>query len=161
LFDRAFPAVLIIFLVVLLPALAEELAWRGFVLPRLMSAMSPLQAALVLAVPWTLVHVGLHLPGQMNEVLILWPLGLSIVSYSVILAWLFIRTGGSVLMTALFHAGLNAMSPLMVGIEPNTQWIIRNILAAVIAVAVIALGGFSTAPRPASLARDEGLATAG
>ena len=46
LFDRAFPAVLIIFLVVLLPALAEELAWRGFVLPRLMSAMSPLQAAL-------------------------------------------------------------------------------------------------------------------
>jgi membrane protease YdiL (CAAX protease family) len=161
LLDKAFPAVLIIFLVVLLPALAEELAWRGFVLPRLMSAMSPLQAALVLAVPWTLVHVGLHLPGQMNEVLILWPLVLSIVSYSVILAWVFVRTGGSVLMTALIHAGLNAMSPVMVGIEPNTQWVIRNILAALIAVAVVALGGFSTAPTPTSQPADEGLAPVG
>jgi membrane protease YdiL (CAAX protease family) len=161
LFDKAFPAVLIIYVVVLLPALSEELAWRGFVLPRLMSAMTPLQAALLLAVPWTLVHVGLHMPGQMNEVLILWPLVLSIFSYSIILAWLFVRTGGSVLMTALFHAGLNAMSPVMVGIEPNTQWIIRNIIAALIAVAVIALGGFSSTPKPAPLAADEGLAAAG
>jgi membrane protease YdiL (CAAX protease family) len=147
LFDKVFPAVLIIFLVVLLPAFTEELAWRGFALPRLMSAMSPLQAALVIAIPWTLMHVGLHLPGQMNEVLILWPLGLSLASYSIILTWLFVRTGGSVLMTTLFHAGLNAMSPVMAGVDPNTQWVIRNVLAAVIAVAVVALGGFRGSDR--------------
>ncbi|HTE64787.1 MAG TPA: CPBP family intramembrane glutamic endopeptidase, partial [Candidatus Binatia bacterium] len=129
-------------LVVLLPAFTEELAWRGFALPRLMSAMSPLRAALFIAIPWTLMHVGLQLPGQMNDQLILWPLALSIAAYSVILTWLFVRTGGSVLMTALFHAGLNAMSPVMAGVDANTQWIIRNVLAAVIAVAIVALGGF-------------------
>ena len=53
LFDAVFPAVLIIPLVVLLPAVTEELAWRGFALPRLLTAMSPLAAALVLAIPWT------------------------------------------------------------------------------------------------------------
>jgi membrane protease YdiL (CAAX protease family) len=143
LFDKAFPAVLIIFLVVLLPAFAEEVAWRGFVLPRLMSAMSPLRAAFVIAIPWTLIHVGLFLPGQSNEILALWPLGLSIAAYSVILSWVFLRTGGSVLMTALFHAGLNAVAPVMVGIDPNTQWVIRNVLAALIALAVIGLGGFN------------------
>ncbi len=142
LFGNLFPTVPIIFLVVLVPALAEEVAWRGFALPRLMSAMSPVAAALVLAVPWALMHVGLQLPGQVNQQLILWPLGLSIAAYSVILAWLYIRTGGSVLMTALFHAGLNAMSPVMVGVEANTQWVIRNVLASVIAVAIVALGGF-------------------
>jgi membrane protease YdiL (CAAX protease family) len=142
LFDKAFPAVLIIFLVVLFPAFAEEVAWRGFALPRLMSAMSPLRAALVIAIPWTLIHVGLFLPGQMNDVLAIWPLGLSIASYSVILTWVYVRTGGSVLMTALFHAGLNAMAPVMVGIDANDQWVIRNVLAAVIALAVIGLGGF-------------------
>jgi membrane protease YdiL (CAAX protease family) len=141
-FDKVSPTMLIIFLVVLLPAFTEELAWRGFALPRLMSAMSPLRAALLIAIPWTLMHVGLQLPGQMNDQLILWPLALSIAAYSVILTWLFVRTGGSVLMTTLFHAGLNAMSPVMAGIDPNTQWIIRNLLAAVIAVVIVALGGF-------------------
>jgi membrane protease YdiL (CAAX protease family) len=142
LFDKVFPGVLIIFLVVLLPALAEELGWRGFALPRLMAAMSPLQAALVIAVPWTLMHVGLQLPGQMNEALLMWPLPLSLASYSVILTWLYVRTGGSVLMTALFHAGLNGVSPVMAGVDANTQWIIRNVLAGVIALAIVALGGF-------------------
>jgi membrane protease YdiL (CAAX protease family) len=142
-FDKVSPTMLIIFLVVLLPAFTEELAWRGFALPRLMSAMSPLRAALLIAIPWTLMHVGLQLPGQMNDQLILWPLALSIAAYSVILTWLFVRTGGSVLMTALFHAGLNAMSPVMAGIDPNTQWVIRNVVAAVIALAIIGLGGFS------------------
>jgi membrane protease YdiL (CAAX protease family) len=141
LFDKVFPNVLIIFVVVLLPAFAEEVAWRGFAVPRLMTAMSPVQAALLIAVPWTLIHVGLFLPGQSNEQLLLWPLALSIASYSVILTWLFVRTGGSILMTALVHGGLNAMSPLMVGIDANTQWIIRNVIAAVVALVLIGLGG--------------------
>ena len=141
LFATAFPAVLIIPLVVLLPSFAEELAWRGFALTRLMSAMSPLSAALVLAIPWTLVHVFLYVPGQFNGDLAVWPMIVSIFSYSIVLTWVFIGTGGSVLMTALFHAGLNGVAPLMAGVDHDNAWIIRNVLAAVIAIAVIALGG--------------------
>jgi membrane protease YdiL (CAAX protease family) len=147
LFDAVFPNVAIIFLVVLVPAFAEEVAWRGFAVPRLMTVMSPLKAAVVIAIPWTLIHVGLFLPGQSNGELLLWPLGLSIVSYSVILTWLFVRTGGSILMVALVHAGLNAMSPVMAGVDPNDQWIIRNVLAGVIALAVVGLGGFRSVSR--------------
>ena len=44
-------------------------------------------------------------------------------------------------MTALLHAGLNGVAPVMAGVDPDNAWIIRNVLAAVIAVAVIALGG--------------------
>ena len=141
LFDTVFPAVLIVPLVVLLPAFTEELAWRGFALPRLMSAMSPLRAALLLAIPWTMIHVVLFLPGQWYEDLALWPMVLSIFAYSILLTWIFVGTGGSVLMTALFHAGLNGVAPVMAGIDPDTSWMARNVIAAAIAVAVVALGG--------------------
>jgi membrane protease YdiL (CAAX protease family) len=141
LFDAVFPAMLIIPIVVLLPAITEELAWRGFALPRLLTVMSPLAAALVLAIPWTLIHVVLFFPGQWYGELAIWPLFLSITSYSVLLTWVYIGTGGSVLMTALFHAGLNGVAPVMGGIDGDSSWVIRNVLAAVIAVAVVALGG--------------------
>jgi len=141
LFTSLFPAVLIIPIVVLLPAFAEELAWRGFALPRLMSAMSPLQAALVLAVPWALLHVFLFVPGQFNGTLSVWPMLVSIVSYSIVLTWVYVGTGGSVLMTALLHAGLNGVAPVMAGVDQDQAWIIRNLLAAGIAIAVVALGG--------------------
>lgn len=147
LFDALFPAVLIIPLVVLLPAFTEELAWRGFALPRLLAAMSPLRAALVLAIPWALMHVVLFLPGQWYADLALWPMVVSIVSYSVLLTWIYVGTGGSVLMTTLFHAALNGVAPIMAGLDADTSWIIRNVLAAGIAVAVVALGGLR---RPAT-----------
>ena len=65
----------------------------------------------------------------------------SIFSYSILLTWIFIGTGGSVLMTALFHAALNGMAPVMAGIDPDTSWVVRNLLAAAIAIVVVALGG--------------------
>jgi membrane protease YdiL (CAAX protease family) len=141
LFDTLFPAALIIPIVVLLPAITEELAWRGFALPRLLTVMSPLTASLVLAIPWTLIHLALFLPGQWYGELAVWPLFLSIASYSILLTWVYLGTGGSVLMTALFHAGLNGVAPVMGGIDGDSSWIIRNVLAAVIAVSVVALGG--------------------
>jgi hypothetical protein len=45
-------------------------------------------------------------------------------------------------MTALAQAGLNGVAPIMGGVDADASWAIRNILAAAIAVAVVALGGF-------------------
>jgi uncharacterized protein len=142
LLDKVFPAVLIIPLIVVLPAFAEELAWRGYALPRLMSAMSPLSAALILAIPWSLIHITLFLPGQWYEELAIWPGVVSIFSYSILLTCVYVRTGGSVLMTALLHTGLNGVAPIMGGVDADASWALRNILAAAIAVGVVALGGF-------------------
>ena len=148
LFDNVFPAILIVPLVVLLPAFIEELAWRGFALPRLLSVMSPLAGALVLAIPWTLVHVVLFLPGQQYDILAMWAMVLSIFAYSIVLTWVFIGTGGSVLITALLHAGLNGVAPLMAGVDADASWAIRNVLAAALAVGVIAAGGFTRGAAP-------------
>jgi uncharacterized protein len=142
LFDGLVPAIVIVPLVVLIPAFTEEIAWRGFALPRAMTAMTPLRAALVLGVPWTLIHVGLFLPGQMNAGAAYWSMATQIMSLSVILAWVYLGTGRSVLMAALVHALFNGMVPLTGGIEPELAWAIRGVVWPVMAIAVVALGGF-------------------
>ena len=142
LFDRLTPAALVIPLVVVLPAFAEELAWRGFAVPRLMTVMSPLAASLALAVPWTILHLVLLLPGGANAGAEVWPSVLSLFAYSVVLTWAFVGTGGSVLIPALIHTGLNGVVPIMWGVENDLSWALRAIVAAVIAAAVVVFGGF-------------------
>jgi len=142
LFDDLLPGAVIVSLVVLLPAFAEELAWRGFATPRLMAAMSPLRVSLVLAIPWIALHLVLHLPGAMNDSAAVWPTVLSVFAYSVLLTWIFVGTGGSVLLAALVHAGLNGVVPIMSGLDAEAAWAVRAVLAAVIAIAVVGLGGF-------------------
>jgi len=142
LFDDLFPAVLIVPLVVTLPAFAEELAWRGYALPRTMSAMSPFRAGILLGIPWALVHLPLFWPGQMNGGYAIWSMATQVISYSVVLAWVYVGTGGSVLMTGLFHALLNGLVPLTNGIDPYLAWDIRGIVFPITAVLIVVLGGF-------------------
>jgi membrane protease YdiL (CAAX protease family) len=141
-FDGVDASILIVVLVVLIPALAEELAWRGFAVPRLLPLLSPLAAALVLAVPWSILHLPLVLvPDSINEGLAVFPMVLALVGYSVILTWIVVGTGGSVLLTGLVHAGLNGVVPLFRGLDTDQAWLLRGIVAAGIAVLVILAAG--------------------
>jgi hypothetical protein len=104
--------------------------------------MTPLGAALLLGIPWAAIHLFLQLPGQMNEGLEPVPTVVSLLGYSVILTWAFVASGGSVLLVALIHGGLNGVAPLMAGLEVDRAWTIRAVLVAVIAVVVVLRGGF-------------------
>jgi membrane protease YdiL (CAAX protease family) len=158
LFDDLFPAILIVPLVVILPAFAEEIGWRGYALPRTLTVMSPLRAAIVLGIPWALVHVPLYWPGQMNGGSSVWSMATQVVAYSVILTWIYVGTGGSVLMTGLFHALANGLVPLTNGLDPYVVWDIRGVVFPIVAILIVALGGFrqlgssttTTSPQPAT-----------
>ena len=145
-FDKVFPAIVIVPFIVLLPAVAEEIAWRGYAVNRLLPTMSPLAAALLLGAPWALIHVFLQLPGQMNAGLEVWPTLVSLMAYSIILTGIYVASGGSVLLTALVHAGLNGVAPLMAGLDTDRTWIIRAVLAAAIAIAFVVLGRMGDRP---------------
>jgi membrane protease YdiL (CAAX protease family) len=109
-------ASLAVFLVVLTltDGVGEELAWRGFALPRLLQRYSALVASVVLGVLWGLWHLplifteGKALFGQP-----IWLLLADIVAKSILFTWVFLRTRGSVLIAALLHATTNlfAVSP--------------------------------------------------
>jgi membrane protease YdiL (CAAX protease family) len=73
---------------------------------------------------------------------------LSLASYSVLLTWVFVKTGGSVLLAALIHTGFNGVPPLMAQLDVDRAWAIRAVLVAVIAVVVIAFGGIRSRQAP-------------
>ena len=95
----------------------------------------------------------------MNGGSAVWSMLTQIISYSIILTWLYVGTGGSVLMTGLFHSLLNGLVPLTNGLDPFVAWDIRGVVFPVVAAVILALGGYrvlerridSTAPSRAAV----------
>jgi membrane protease YdiL (CAAX protease family) len=86
----------------------EELGWRGYALPRMAERMGLAGASVVLGVIWALWHLPLFYFRPADT------FGQSFVAYalqvtalSVAIAWLYWRTGGSLLLTMLMHAAIN------------------------------------------------------
>jgi len=89
--------------------LGEEPGWRGFAQPRLQSGRSPLVAALIvgmLAAGW---HLPL-LPFAASPIQLLAP-----VAFAALAAWVYNRTGGSVLLAILLHAADGVIQMGMLG----------------------------------------------
>jgi uncharacterized protein len=89
--------------------LGEEPAWRGYALPRLMAGRSALAAAILLGglhVVWHLPLFGVeyHLGGNLV------PWAITVVAASVVVAWVWVHTGGSLLLPMLLHASINAFT---------------------------------------------------
>jgi membrane protease YdiL (CAAX protease family) len=84
--------------------LDEELRWRGYALPRLQQRYGALAASLLLGVIWA----GWHLPNwflpDSNQAATSFPIFVvGAVALSIILAWLYNSTGGSLLLVILAH----------------------------------------------------------
>ncbi|HTN84144.1 MAG TPA: CPBP family intramembrane glutamic endopeptidase, partial [Sorangium sp.] len=89
-----------------LAPIGEELGWRGYALRRLLPAAGPVRAGLVVGVAWTFWHLPtMCLPGVPWWSWVLSPL--FIVSLSVLMTALHIRSGGSVLVAWAAHLGIH------------------------------------------------------
>ena len=85
--------------------LGEEPGWRGYALPQLQAQRSPFVSGLVLAAFVALWHLPLVASGMLA------PVGLPITfAITFVYVWLFNRTGGSVLMTMVFHIAQGTVS---------------------------------------------------
>jgi membrane protease YdiL (CAAX protease family) len=87
----------------------EELAWRGYVLPRMQRRWNPLTASLVLGAVWIVFHAPYFLmrgghPGGFTPLLFV----LALMPVSVLLARTCNATLGSVLLPHLLHQSINA-----------------------------------------------------
>jgi membrane protease YdiL (CAAX protease family) len=101
-------ALLVVFAVRLVnPAdgpLGEEPGWRGFAQPRLQADRSPLLATLILAVLVTIWHVPTFILEAGSQPSFILGGVLATLAVTFWYAWLFNRTGGSVLITLIAHA---------------------------------------------------------
>jgi membrane protease YdiL (CAAX protease family) len=96
--------------------LSEEPGWRGFALPRLQAKFSPLVSSLILGVIWAVWHAPGRFGGieakSVSDTLVEWGL---ILLVTVIFTWIFNRTKGSILVTALLHPAMNTATTFLTG----------------------------------------------
>ena len=86
----------------------EEIAWRGFVLPRLQNGNSALTASLLIWLPWTLFHLPYFFTkGSMFQQIGFLAFASGILTVSIVFTWLFNSTKGSVFICTFLHAALN------------------------------------------------------
>jgi membrane protease YdiL (CAAX protease family) len=99
----SFLELIILGVLILILSAGEELGWRGYVLPRLLPRRPALFSAVLIGIPWGILHLGL-IPGTGRPLLgtFLAPFG-----FSVVLTWLFIQTRGNLAMAILCHFGMN------------------------------------------------------
>lgn len=133
--DILFEVILVFFVV----ALGEEPAFRGFALVRLMNGRSALSASLILGVLHGIWHAPLYLSGNEPAINVL-----IVIAGAILSTWLFLGTGGSVLLTMIMHTSVNLwvsiFNPLFAGDGATQQvvWlVVAYVAAALILVALI------------------------
>lgn len=94
----------------------EEPGWRGFLQPELQARFSPLVAAILVSLVWSLWHLPLFLNGFYGEGELVTGMtggGVYRVFLAIFLAWFYIRSGGNLFLTCWMHATFNLMPTLL------------------------------------------------
>lgn len=137
------PQIILLFLIVGLVN-GEELAWRGFALPRLQAKYSALTSSLILGVIWSLFHLPLFftLTGSSQTDWSFSSFLLSTLGITILYTWIYNNTRGSVLLAYLFHAAANTWTQVFSIDHANqmVNWILTVLMMLVAIVVVLATG---------------------
>jgi membrane protease YdiL (CAAX protease family) len=142
------PVGLVLFVLVL----GEELGWRGFALPRMIERFGVGRASLLLGLLWGCWHFPTFFikGAPQAEVSIVAYLG-----YTTALAgaftWIWLHTGGSVLLATIFHGAVNLIGFTATGLAPGDRMWLTAGAWALAAILLLALGQERRAPMPAPM----------
>jgi membrane protease YdiL (CAAX protease family) len=149
-------ATVFLYVLLLRGGFGEEMGWRGYALPHLLERYSATVAALVVGVGWAVWHLPLFFVQGTRQSGPFAVYLLGVVGLSVVLAWLYVRAKGSVLLVAVFHAQWNVFdSGVLFALSGESPLLAPAASAAVVwaaALLLVALDGEtmrSSRPGPA------------
>lgn len=121
---------------VILVGLFEELGWRGFLLPLVQRRYGALAGSIAVAMAWVPWHLPELISDASQRPVIQFVILLT--AQSVLLAWLYNRTTGSLPVVILFHASFNSFAQfLLVGLDGEhyqTAWWVMAVLTSAAAL---------------------------
>jgi CAAX protease family protein len=131
--------------------LGEELGWRGFALPRLLTRFGPVKASLLLGGFWTFWHIPMmlwspgasipaFLPLSVTSVILYWA---QVSAITAMMALLFLGTNGSVFLAILGHLTFNTAEAVLFGGLPKLSQETQRAVY-LVNVALLALLGLIT-----------------
>ena len=129
----------------------EEIGWRGFALPRLMTKMKPLTASAAIGVVWTFWHVPM-LTLQGVSPLLYCAFVPFMVGGSVLFTWIYRHTRGSLLLAVLTHVGAHLNNPGHAMPARYTPIVIHAVAYAALAIGLVTVDRAAwRKPQPAPL----------
>jgi uncharacterized protein len=130
----------------------EEVGWRGLALPRLQARYGALTASVVIGLIWAAWHIPqwfISSSGQGEHPFYLF--ALSVVELSVILAWLYNNTRGSLLIVVLAHSAnnvtFNVVAQALAAMPPDALKLSPLLTEVLLPIAVVAVLALVTDPR--------------
>jgi membrane protease YdiL (CAAX protease family) len=129
------------FWIVFLFAAGEELGWRGYALPRLLTRHNAVLASFILGMIHAVWHWPLFLPHSYLSDIPIIPWTVSIAAEAIVFTWIYRNTGGSVLLAALFHGMQNLVQTLFDGIDPLWMPRYRSAIDVVVAIIIVFVAG--------------------
>lgn len=102
----------------LITNLGEEVGWRGFALPRLQRRFNSLVSSAILGLAWAAFHwvaLGQNPTRPWGYIAVG---SVTLIAMSVVMTWLFNRTGGSVVLMVVLHATYDVLS---IGVVPLAE----------------------------------------
>lgn len=137
---------LVLFLVLFVAALAEELGWSGYAIDPMQDRWNALQAGILLGLVWATWHVVPLVQANRAAAWIAWWC-LYTVAGRVLLTWLYNNTGKSVFAAALYHAMMNISWQLFPSHGSHWDPRITGLIVVFAAVIVTVLWGPRTLAR--------------
>lgn len=119
--------------------LGEEIGWRGFALPRLLSRMGWVRSSAGLGAIWAIWQLPALWLNGMGALEIL-GFFVAIVGLSFVFTWLHVVTGGSLFFVVVFHAAINSGPAVLDRLSPELSESRPFSLAYFAAVVLLALG---------------------
>jgi uncharacterized protein len=102
--------------------IGEELGWRGYALPRLARPLGLGPASIVLGVIWAAWHLPLFYILGGDTVGQSFPFYLAqVVALSIVIAWVYMKTNGSLSVTMLLHAAVNNTKDIVPSAVPGAS----------------------------------------
>ncbi len=127
---------LVVFFIIVQGPAGEEIGWRGYVLPRLLQRYEPIKAGVVMGIIWAVWHLPKFFLVDSTQYSLTDAYGITIalagytmytVMLSIMITFIYIKTGKSILAVLLFHAMAN-FSHGLVTILTNTAGAVSIIL---------------------------------
>jgi uncharacterized protein len=129
--------------VVFVLIVGEELGWRGYALPKMLAERSALAASLIVGALWGAWHLPtFFVPGAPQYGLPFSAFVFLTMAYSVLIGWVYVHTGGSVLLATLLHGSINLSQGFFLGgVDPaRTYWLLAGVYGAAALVVALVFG---------------------
>jgi membrane protease YdiL (CAAX protease family) len=138
----------------------EELAWRGFALPRLQAKYNALTSSVILGAIWGLFHLPLFFTatGSSQADMSFFPFVYGTIILSILFTWVFNNTKGSVLLAYLFHAATNTWTRVFAidhSVIPHVSQALTGITTLLAIIIIVTMGAENLSRKKVRIQEEE------